>query len=130
MRRGFGTLSRARWSALPIVATLSAPRHALACSGPGAIETITRNERLGWALWAATLLAAAALAASPRLRAGGRRRLWPLLVLLLVHPGWWMSGRGGDCGYTLRDGSIVVTAVTVLVGGIVYWRARRGSDGQ
>lgn len=109
---------------MPItVAFLWVPGVAFACSGPGAGEAIVRNEGLGWALWAATLLIAGAFVATPRLRARGWRSSWPLVLLVLLHPGWWMSARSGDCGQTLREGSLLVTAVTLLAGAIVYWRA-------
>ena len=95
----------------------------------GAPETIARNERLGWTLWSASVLASGALSLLPRLRARGWKTKWPLLALLFVHPGWWMSARSGDCGYTLRDGSIIMTTLLLAVGGIMYWRAGRTAAG-
>lgn len=112
-----------------MLATLSVPSRALACSGPGAAETILRNERLGWALWAMTLVIAGVFAVLPRLRARGWRKQWPLLLLVLLHPGWWMSARSGDCGRTLWEGSILMMVVTLLAGGAMYWRAKRATAG-
>jgi hypothetical protein len=86
-----------------------------ACSGPGAMAAIVRHERLGWALFAAAALVLV-LGAGLLLRLGvSTRRAGLLAVPLLLHPGWWMSARGGDCGMTLALGSKLMTAVAALV---------------
>jgi hypothetical protein len=110
----------------PPVVGLALPGLALACSGPGAMATILRSERLGWMLWGATLLLAVAVALV-RLRADGWRAHWPLLLLVGVHPGWWMSARSGDCGRMLVLGSILVTALAPLVVGFLLWRSLRAA---
>lgn len=111
-----------------VLAIVIAPNAAFACSGDGAMETILANERLGWILWLATLVIAAIVAV--RLRSRGWRKQWPLAAVVVVHPGWWMSARSGDCGYTLRDGSMVMTAVTLIVGCFMWWRGARQSRSQ
>jgi hypothetical protein len=116
-----------RWGPTMVIATLAVPKQVFACSGVGAPETILRNEHLGWTLCVMTLLIAWAFAAILRLRSRSWRKQWPLLLLVLLHPGWWMSARSGDCGYTLRDGSILMTALTVLVACVMYWRVRRAT---
>lgn len=111
---------------LPAAATvLALPGVALACSGPGAMEAILRAQRLGWILWATTLVLAGGPAIMSRLSSRGWRGQWPLLALVVLHPGWWMSARSGDCGGMLVVGSGVVTAVTPVVVGFLLWRARR-----
>ena len=123
-----------RWSAgrlglVVVLATaLLCSRVAFACSGAGAERTILRNEILGWVLWASAVLIALVVALVAHARAQGRRIQWPLPILVVVHPGWWMSARSGDCGYTLRDGSIFMTALALVIGGITCWRATRGSS--
>ncbi|HEY3355858.1 MAG TPA: hypothetical protein VGQ83_21575 [Polyangia bacterium] len=93
---------------------LLAPAIAWACSGPGATAAILRAERLGWLLFAASVLVAAAgVTLLRRLGSPWGRAAW-LAAPLLVHPGWWMSARGGDCGITRLLGSYVLTAVTLV----------------
>jgi hypothetical protein len=106
----------------------AAPSPAAACSGPGAMAAIQGNERLGWILWGTTLLAAAAFASHRVMRARGWRRQWPLALFVMLHPGWWMSARHGDCGYTLRDGSILFLGLTLVAGAVMLWRARRAAS--
>jgi len=109
-------------SAIAMAAGMEA--YALACSGPGALAHILRAERLGWMLWGATLLVAGGSAFIPRFRARGWRRQWPLMLLVALHPGWWMSARSGDCGCALIEGSVLVTALTPLAVGFLFWRLR------
>ncbi len=99
----------------------------IACSGPGAMQAIVRAERVGWALLVLSLL----LVAAPPLRALMRghavgRSVWALLVVL-IHPGWWLSARGGDCGAMRMLGSIGMTVVAALVCSALLWRSARQS---
>lgn len=96
------------------------------CDGAGAMETIVTNERVGWALWFASATIAAGVAV--RLRSRGWRKQWPLAVLVAVHPGWWLSARSGDCGVTLRDASIVMTIVTLVVACVMGWRGSANDE--
>jgi hypothetical protein len=86
------------------------------------MDAIVRAERLGWAL----LLLTVAIALIPLLlvqvrQALGRVARWGL-VFPLVHPGWWLGARGGDCGYTRLLASLAVTLLaTVVVIGLT-WR--------
>ncbi len=112
---------------LAAAVVLAFPAFALACSGPGAMAAILRAERLGWILWATTLVLAGGSAFIPRVRSRGWRRLWPLLLLVVFHPGWWMSARSGDCGRTLVEGSVLIAALTPLVVGFLFWRSRRAA---
>ncbi|MDI1449046.1 hypothetical protein [Polyangium sp. 6x1] len=108
-------------------ATLAAHDFAFACSGPGAEEAILRAERLGLILWGVTLVVAVGSFFVPRLRAAGIRKQWPLLLLVVLHPGLWMSARSGDCGRTLVEGSILVAALAPLLAGLLFWRAARAA---
>ncbi|WP_434426176.1 hypothetical protein [Nannocystis pusilla] len=103
---------------------LALPGLAVACSGPGAREAILHAEQLGLVLWFTTAVLAGGSLFMPRMRVGGRRKPWPLLLLAVLHPGWWMSARSGDCGQTLILGSVMVTALTLLVAGFLLWRPR------
>ena len=87
------------------------PCTAWACSGPGAMAAIERAERLGWQLFA--LLLGVSVIATVLLRRWqvGWRRLAAIALLVVVHPGWWLTARGGDCGSMRLMGSIGVTAV-------------------
>jgi hypothetical protein len=111
-------MRRIRW----VLACAAIPRPAFACSGDGAMERITANERIGWILWLVTLAIAAVVAL--RLRRGWRKQ-WPLAALVVIHPGWWLSARSGDCGITLFEGSIAMTIVTLVVGCVMWWRGTR-----
>lgn len=103
------------------------PWQALACSGPGAAEHILRSEQKGWQLWAFTLVFLFGLALTPRLRARGWRKQWIFALLILVHPGWWMSARSGDCGITLVEGSLLISGIALITGAIAFWRAGRSA---
>lgn len=100
---------------------------ALACSGPDAAERIAHNERIAWLLFAVSLVLGAAFALMPRMR-HHRGTRWSLLVLAVVHPGWWM-GAGGDCGVTLLGSACLVTLVTFILACVLLWRTRRHRKG-
>jgi hypothetical protein len=106
--------------AFSIVALAS--RDALACSGPDAAERIAHNERIAWILFAVSLVIGLTFAFLPRLRTRRKAR-WALLVLAVVHPGWWM-GSGGDCGVTLLCSACLMTFVTLIVACVLLWRTR------
>jgi hypothetical protein len=89
------------------------------------MELILANERRGWISFFATFAIAGVFALF--LRSRGWRKLWPLAVVVVVHPGWWLSARGGDCGGTLVQGSIVMTIVAPIVGFVMWWRARHAA---
>lgn len=112
---------------LAATAVLAFPGLAVACSGPGAMAAIVHAERLSWGLWIATLVLAGGSALMPRMRARGWGNQWPMFLLAVLHPGWWMSARSGDCGRTLLEGSYVLTALAVLVGAFLFWRSRRAA---
>jgi hypothetical protein len=98
---------------------------ALACEGIGMMEVMAANTRLGWQLWAAAAAIAIVCGAIARWRRASWRRLIPLAALVVLHPGWWMSAYGGDCGITLVEGSISMTALTAIGGAVVLRSAFR-----
>jgi hypothetical protein len=100
---------------------LTAPAVAAACSGPQAFETLLFNERVGMGTWLLTLLFALAFVVLVK----RRRTRWVMLGAPVLHPGWWMSARGGDCGYTLFDSSLLFTGITLAAGAFLIWRVRR-----
>ena len=112
-------------AALGAIAVSASASCAWACSGPGAPEAIRQAERLGWTLWGATLLMLSGAVLVPRLRSHG----WLLLLLAVVHPGWWMSARSGDCGRTLIGSSVLVTVLTPVAICILLLRSRAATQG-
>jgi hypothetical protein len=73
-----------------------------------------RNQSIGWALLVVSIgMVVFALASAWR-----RQQFWSagwLLPVLAIHPGWWMSAHGGDCGYSVIAQSSLLTVV-VLIG--------------
>ncbi|MEK0451666.1 MAG: hypothetical protein RL088_3934 [Verrucomicrobiota bacterium] len=85
----------------------------LACSGPGAANAIAKSDSIGdyCAGFAALVTLALYLLC---LRRNGKA--WPAYAgsfLLLLHPAWTVSSRGGDCGLFKRDASYFVSFVFV-----------------
>lgn len=93
----------------------SLPAVALACSGPGAMAKIEQAERVGWWLFAATVVAVLCATVVFRRWEVAWRRLWWIATPVVVHPGWWLSARGGDCGSMRLLGSIAVSAIAAVV---------------
>ncbi len=74
--------------------------HISACSGPGAPAAIERSIEVGL-YYAYSSIGLGLLATLLQLKYGsktGRFLIIVIIVLTLVHPGFWMSARGGDCG--------------------------------
>ena len=84
-----------------------------ACSGPNAPAVIARSIEIGYihALLMAGLLVASLLLSLML----GRHWLFPvvLIVLLTFHPAWTVSAVHGDCGYSKRSDSLLVTLVGI-----------------
>lgn len=94
------------------------------CSGPGAADAIARAELLGWVLTGTSLaLVVPALAFNGH---DSHRRRWWLLIAVAAHPGWWMSGRGGDCGRVLTASAIAATVLTAALVCVTAFRTWRG----
>ena len=106
----------------------------IACSGPGAMAVIERNEAFGWRMFTIAALVAFAAAITAILRRRHTAYLWLAIGFTVIHPAVWMGARRGDCGNMLYLASIVAT---VLVGGFGVTAAlitarsprERGSDG-
>lgn len=90
----------------------------LACSGPGAAESIALSIQIGYrhAVFCSGVLAAALvlLAFFPK------RWLFPAIIAisLLIHPAWTISATHGDCGYLKRDISRLFTGITCFAAGL------------
>ncbi|MBL8957839.1 MAG: hypothetical protein JNK82_44100 [Myxococcaceae bacterium] len=52
------------------------------------------------------------------------RRRWLFFAGVVVHPGWWLSARSGDCGYLLRYVSVVATVLFAVAAAWFVWRSR------
>lgn len=101
-----------------LLAALLLPNLALACSGPGAAEAITRAEIGGWILAGMSLGMAgltSRLAWIRKIKSPPVAMAW---VLLLAHPGLWVSARSGDCG---RERWLLAGIFTLLEAGLVGW---------
>jgi hypothetical protein len=79
------------------------------------MERIEAAERLGWLLFGITvLIGLAGFVLVWRFR----RAKWQMigcLIPVLIHPGWWLSARGGDCGAMRTTGSWVCIGLAVIV---------------
>src|SRR5262245_4494145 len=100
LRYYFQSVSRTKQVLLALACDLTA-FSVWACNGPDVYEHMKRNTRYGWLLFGLDVLITAALwIPLPRMS----RVRWVLrasLVMLVMHPGWWMSSeRSGDCGET------------------------------
>jgi hypothetical protein len=95
----------------------------MACSGPHALEHIHTNITISFVLFGlagATAVGAVAQFATSRRRLG---RFVSLVVLVGLHPGWWVSAYSGDCGeLRLVSSALATIACTFLA--IPLWRRR------
>lgn len=79
------------------------------------MEAIEAAERLGWLLFG--ISAAAGLAGLVLMWKLGRSR-WQMcacLIPVVIHPGWWLSARGGDCGAMRTIGSWIGLGLAIVV---------------
>lgn len=105
-------------------AVLLAPSVAWACSGPGAAAQIAESEQIGVQLFGLSLVIGVCAGWHALAPSVSRGLLGSMALLVIVHPGWWMSARGGDCGFTLIEASAVATALIVILAAVLLWRAR------
>jgi hypothetical protein len=82
---------------------------ASACSGLAAAETLRFAERVGLAMFAAAAVMALIGVLQVWRTKGTPRVLAPLVIVVIAHPGLWMSAEVSDCGQTLKLASIVFT---------------------
>jgi hypothetical protein len=107
------------------VASFMLPRVSLACSGPLASEHITRNTTAAWVCFS-IVAAAGCFSWLYAVRSGYRdRKLVWLPLLVVINPGWWMSSMRGDCGTDRLVGSILASAIGV----VLAVKLVRASDG-
>jgi len=89
---------------------------------------IERSERMGWILLGVSaVIAIGTLAFAKRRKPSASASVW-LGSLLIAHPGWWMSARGGDCGVTRSMTSIGATVLMAIVAIVVVVRALRNQQ--
>jgi len=110
-----------------LLSLLLATQVVYACSGPDAAQTIRKNESLGLILMALSLASAGLLFVYMRRISMGMRsrKFWPLYMLVVLHPGCWMSARSGDCGRMLVLSSVLVTCAVVALCSFLYFQAYR-----
>ncbi len=114
--------------ALGVAALLLATRvEAWACSGPGALDAILGAELLGWSLFGTSLVLLIAGAAFARRLRRRWRSLWPVPLVAVIHPGWWMSARSGDCGAMLSLGALAFTLIALITAVLLVVLARRAA---
>jgi hypothetical protein len=103
---------------------------AFACEGPTAMMEILRSEKWGWILFVVNLAVVFLGAILLKLAGWTYNRMVWLGVLILIHPGWWLSARSGDCGASRWIGSIAVSflsGLSILVMLVIAWRRGRKS---
>lgn len=108
--------------AVVVALGLALPGPALACSGPGAAESIARAEVISLAthlLAVALMLAGTWISLRRRTFGGPVAAGW---FLVLAHPNLWGSARGGDCGQQLQVSSLLFT--TLVAGLLLYLSVR------
>ena len=86
----------------------------IACSGPGAMEVIERNEAWGWKWLVVAALVATFAVVYSIVKKRASRWLWVTLVFVVLHPAVWMGARHGDCGGMLYLASIPATGLVAI----------------
>ena len=91
---------------------------AWACSGEGAAATIGHAELLGWVLLGVAVVVMLVASVLSQRRGNQGSVLGMGWVLVVAHPGIWISARSGDCG---RTRIIMAVVFTLLAGGVLGW---------
>jgi hypothetical protein len=97
---------------------------AIACSGPGAMAVIERNEAWGWKWFIGAALAALFAVVFAIVKRRASKWLWVTLVFCVLHPAVWMGARSGDCGHMLRFMAIPATVLVACFALISILRIR------
>lgn len=103
----------AGWSVLAILVLWTL--NAWACSGPGAMEAIEAAEKLGWLLFGISAVVGLAGLGLMWKLGRGRWQICACLIPVVIHPGWWLGARGGDCGAMRIIGSWIGVGLAVAV---------------
>ena len=98
---------------------------AIACSGPGAMAVIERNEAWGWKWFIVAALAALGAVVFAIVKRRASRWLWVTLVFVVLHPAVWMGARHGDCGHMLFFMAIPATILVACFALIAVLRIKR-----
>ena len=83
----------------------------LACSGPGAQATMAQSATIGRYCAAMSGVIALALVIDHLRHRKFSYRMATAVIMVAVHPAWWMGVTHGDCGFMLRDISYWVLAI-------------------
>jgi hypothetical protein len=82
---------------------------AAACSGLAAAERLAFAEQVGMAMFVASAVMGLVGGLQVWRAKTTPRVLAPLVIVVLAHPGLWMSANIADCGQGLKTASIVFT---------------------
>lgn len=117
----------------PLISLLASGA-ALACSGEGAGRAIATSSLIGLACLAISIAATVfSVVRSRRLLTLVAKREGTVVrfhttaagaavVLLILHPTFWLGVTSGDCGYTLRLAGPIVAALHLGIAGFVMTR--------
>jgi hypothetical protein len=98
----------------------------IACSGPGAMDAIERNEAWGWKMLVIAGIAALAVASFAIVKKRASIWVWLTIAFTVLHPAVWMGARSGDCGTMLYFASIGATGLVALLGTVALLGVRHG----
>ncbi|MDP1826266.1 MAG: hypothetical protein Q8L48_23565 [Archangium sp.] len=109
-----------RGALLPILCSSAA----LACSGPGAAAAMRQSTLVGWVclLVSAALTVVAVIRRLPLRSSLSRVGAVVGVVVLLIHPGFWLSATIGDCGQSRLFLSPLATLLHAAVVGYAMLR--------
>ena len=97
----------------------------IACSGPGAMKVIEKNERFGWILFLIAVGIAVATLAILLIKRKRSKLMYVMMVFTLLHPGLVWGARKGDCGHLLDVAAPVGTALVGLFALVALFRGFR-----
>src|ERR1700693_4829759 len=99
----------------------------MACSGPHALEHIHTNITISLALFGLAVVSAmgsVARFATSRRRVG---RVFSVVALAALHPGWWVPIYSGDCGEMRLVSSALATIACAFLAVPLWRRPQRTS---
>jgi hypothetical protein len=77
---------------------------------------MTRMKWAGWGLWLFSIGLVVAAGLRARRMGVPMRAVASGWILVLAHPGLWMSVDAGDCGQARFEGSLLFTALAAAIG--------------
>jgi hypothetical protein len=97
----------------------------IACSGPGAMGAIERNEAWGWKMLVIAAIVTLAVASFAIVKKRASIWLWLTIAFTVLHPAVWMGARSGDCGHMLYFAAIGATVLVALFGTLALHKVWR-----